>query len=111
MHRQASQSGERFIHISPSEVMVGADREDGEDHPLNPMSPYASAKFGARRWSTPIGYLQYPAVIVRPLTTPDHNSTLKRGAAVSYQLFLREPLTVHGDGSRARDWIFCRRAL
>ena len=40
----------RFIHISTSEVYgtaIGAAMN--EDHPLNPMSPYASAKCGADR--------------------------------------------------------------
>src|SRR4029077_1141197 len=48
----------RFIHVSTSEVYGNAvaDRMD-EDHPLNPMSPYASAKCGADRliysyWAT-----------------------------------------------------------
>ena len=40
----------RFIHISSSEVYGNACEEAmNEQHPLNPMSPYASAKCGAVR--------------------------------------------------------------
>src|SRR5207244_2127398 len=59
---------ERFIQISTSEVYGSALAETmSEDHPLNPMSPYASAKCGADRlvysyWAT----YGVPAVIVRP---------------------------------------------
>ena len=39
---------QRFIHISTSEVYGTAlGRAMDEEHPLNPMSPYASAKCGA----------------------------------------------------------------
>src|SRR5215204_6259607 len=59
---------DRFIHISTSEVYGTALTERmTEEHPLNPMSPYASAKCGADRlvysyWAT----YNVPAVIVRP---------------------------------------------
>jgi dTDP-glucose 4,6-dehydratase len=58
---------ERFIHISTSEVYGSAVTERmREDHPLLPMSPYASAKAGADRlvysyWAT----YKLPAVIIR----------------------------------------------
>src|SRR3989338_5195443 len=39
---------ERFIHISSSEVYGTAETDPmTEEHPLNPRSPYASAKAGA----------------------------------------------------------------
>ena len=59
---------ERFIHISTSEVYGSAlDEKMSEEHPLNPMSPYASAKCGADRlvysyWAT----YDIPATIIRP---------------------------------------------
>ena len=41
---------ERFIHISSSEVYGTAlTAPMSEDHPMNPMSPYAAAKAGADR--------------------------------------------------------------
>ena len=57
-----------FIHISTSEVYGTAVSDKmTEDHPLNPMSPYAAAKCGADRlvysyWMT----YSIPAVIIRP---------------------------------------------
>jgi dTDP-glucose 4,6-dehydratase len=63
----------RFIHISSSEVYGAALTES--IHPLNPMSPYASAKCGANPlvhsyWST----YKLPLVIVRPF----HGITRRR---------------------------------
>jgi dTDP-glucose 4,6-dehydratase len=41
---------ERFIHISTSEVYgTAVTRPMSEEHPLNPMTPYAAAKAGADR--------------------------------------------------------------
>mgnify|MGYP001171894979 FL=1 len=58
----------RFIHISTSEVYGTAigDQMD-EEHPLNPMSPYAAAKAGADRlvYSYHKTY-GIPATIIRP---------------------------------------------
>ena len=59
---------ELFVHISSSEVYGTAltDPMD-EEHPLNPMSPYAAAKAGADRLV--YSYMKtydLPAVIVRP---------------------------------------------
>ena len=57
---------ERFIHISTSEVYGTARKEFmDEEHPLMPMSPYASAKAGADRlvysyWAT----YEIPAIII-----------------------------------------------
>src|SRR5262249_54767765 len=57
-----------LIHISISEVYGNASEEAmNEQPPLNPMTPYASAKWGADRlvfsfWATS----RAPAVIVRP---------------------------------------------
>src|SRR3989338_9627048 len=56
---------ERFIHISSSEVYGTALNEPmAEEHPLNPKTPYASAKAGADRlvysyWAT----YDIPAII------------------------------------------------
>src|SRR3972149_3624499 len=45
---KAESKVERFIHISTSEVYGTAQSEKmDETHPLDPMSPYASAKCGA----------------------------------------------------------------
>jgi dTDP-glucose 4,6-dehydratase len=100
---------ERFIHISTSEVYGSAlaDKMD-EGHPLNPMSPYASAKCGADRlvysyWAT----YNIPAVIVRPFNNYGPYQHLEKAVPrFITSCLLKEPLTVHGDGSAKRDWIF-----
>ncbi len=100
---------ERFIHISTSEVYGSALSEKmDEDHPLNPMSPYAAAKCGADRlvysyWST----YNIPAVIVRPFNNYGPSQHLEKAVPrFITSCLLDEPLTVHGDGSAARDWLF-----
>lgn len=100
---------ERFIHISTSEVYGTALKEKmDEEHPLNPMSPYASAKCGADRlvYSYFATY-QIPAVIVRPFNNYGPYQHLEKAVPrFITSCLLGEPVTVHGDGSAARDWIF-----
>jgi dTDP-glucose 4,6-dehydratase len=100
---------ERFIHISTSEVYGTALTEKmDEEHPLYPMSPYASAKCGADRlvysyWAT----YGIPAVIVRPFNTFGPCQHLEKAIPrFITSCLLGEALTVHGDGSAARDFIF-----
>jgi dTDP-glucose 4,6-dehydratase len=100
---------ERFLHISTSEVYGTALADKmAEEHPLNPMSPYASAKCGADRlvysyWAT----YDIPAVIVRPFNNYGPYQHLEKAVPrFVTSCILKEPLTVHGDGSAARDWIF-----
>jgi len=100
---------ERFLHISTSEVYGTALTDKmGEEHPLNPMSPYASAKCGADRlvysyWAT----YDIPAVIIRPFNNYGPYQHLEKAVPrFVTSCILKEPLTVHGDGSAARDWIF-----
>jgi dTDP-glucose 4,6-dehydratase len=100
---------ERFVHISTSEVYGTALSESmDEDHPLMPMSPYASAKCGADRlvysyWST----YQLPAVIIRPFNNYGPRQHLEKAVPrFITSCLLGEPLRVHGDGSARRDWTF-----
>ncbi|HUI27045.1 MAG TPA: GDP-mannose 4,6-dehydratase, partial [Candidatus Kryptonia bacterium] len=99
---------ERFIHVSSSDVYGSAEREPiDESHPLNPTNPYAAAKAGADRlvysyWRT----FRIPAVIVRPFNVygaRQHVEKLIPRFITS--LLLNEPLTVHGAGTAARDWL------
>lgn len=100
---------ERFVHISSSEVYGTAISEMmDENHPLCPMSPYAGAKAGADRlvysyWAT----YKIPAVIVRPFNNYGPNQHLEKAIPrFITSCILNEPLTVHGDGSALRDWIY-----
>ncbi len=100
---------ERFIHISTSEVYGTArKRYMDEDHPLFPMSPYASAKVGADRlvysyWAT----YELPIVIIRPFNNFGPYQHLEKVVPrFITSCILNEPLRVHGDGSAARDFIY-----
>ena len=100
---------QRFIHVSSSEVYGTAQFETmKEDHPLEPMSPYASAKCGADRlvysyWAT----YRIPAVIVRPFNNYGPRQHLEKVVPrFITSVLLDEPLTVHGTGLSARDFLY-----
>jgi dTDP-glucose 4,6-dehydratase len=100
---------ERFMHISSSEVYGTALGERmAEDHPLLPLSPYASAKAGADRlvysyWAT----YELPVTIVRPFNNFGPRQHLEKAIPrFITSCILDEPIRVHGDGSAARDYIF-----
>ena len=100
---------ERFIHISTSEVYGTAETEPMmEDHPLNPRSPYAGAKAGADRlvysyWST----YDVPALIIRPFNNYGPQQHLEKMIPRFVTSAIKnELLTIHGQGSAMRDWIF-----
>jgi dTDP-glucose 4,6-dehydratase len=98
----------RLIHVSTSEVYGTANEPlMDEDHPLNPMSPYASAKCGADRlvysyWAT----YRIPAVIVRPFNNYGPRQHLEKVVPRFVTgVLLDQPITIHGDGSAARDFV------
>ena len=99
----------KLIHVSTSEVYGSAvETPMTEDHPLLPCSPYASAKAGADRliysyWKT----YDIPAVIIRPFNNyGPHQHLEKVIPRFITSAILNEPLTIHGNGSASRDWIF-----
>jgi len=100
---------ERFIHISTSEV-YGTARTDviDEEHPLMPMSPYASAKAGADRlvysyWAT----YNLPVIILRPFNNYGMYQHLEKVIPrFITSCIMNEKLTVHGDGKAMRDWLY-----
>jgi dTDP-glucose 4,6-dehydratase len=98
-----------FVHISTSEVYGTALQEPmTEEHPLNPLSPYASAKAGADRlvYSYRAAY-GIPAVIVRPFNNYGPNQHLEKVVPRFITSALDGlPMTVHGDGSAMRDWLY-----
>lgn len=99
----------RFIHVSTSEVYGTArgERMD-EEHPLEPLSPYAAAKAGADR----LVYSYFktygvPAVIVRPFNNFGPRQHLEKLVPrFITSCLLGEPLTVHGDGLAKRDFVY-----
>ena len=100
---------ERFIHISTSEVYGTASAEPmTEEHPLNPRSPYASAKCGADRlvYSYVVTF-GIPAVILRPFNNYGPYQHIEKviPCFTTHALQgLRLPL--HGDGASSRDWLY-----
>ena len=100
---------ELLIHVSTSEVYGTAVTEQmDESHPLNPMSPYAAAKCGADRLIYSYGATyDIPAVIVRPFNIFGPSQHLEKLIPrLVTSALLNEPMTVHGDGSAARDYIY-----
>ncbi len=100
---------EMFVHISTSEVYGTAEKEQmDEDHPLMPMSPYASAKAGADRlvysyWAT----YDMPVVIVRPFNNYGPYQHLEKAVPrFITSCILDEKIRIHGDGSASRDYVF-----
>ena len=99
----------RFVHVSTSEVYGTAQTPlMDEGHPLNPMSPYASAKCGADRlvysyWST----YRIPCTIVRPFNNFGPRQHLEKLIPrFITSVLLGERLTVHGSGHAARDYVY-----
>lgn len=102
-------SVEKVIHVSTSEVYgTGEESIITEEHQLNPRSPYASAKVGADRlvysyWCT----YDIPALIVRPFNNYGPSQHLEKVIPRFITNALKnEPLTIHGDGSAQRDWLY-----
>ena len=100
---------ERFIHISSSEVYGTALKVPmSEEHPLNPMSPYAAAKAGADRLVySYVHTYGLPAVIVRPFNNYGPFQHLEKAIPNFITSALNDqPLTVHGGGKSLRDWMY-----
>lgn len=100
---------ERFIHISTSEVYGTALREPiTEDHPLNPRSPYASAKVGSDR----LAYSYFctfglPIVILRPFNNYGPYQHIEKLIPCFITRAIQHKwLPLHGDGSSTRDWLY-----
>jgi len=102
---------ERFIHFSTSEVYGTAEAAlMDENHPLNPRSPYASAKCGADRlvYSYQKTY-DLPITIVRPFNIFGPRQHVEKLLPRLFtSILLNEPMPIHGDGSAARDYVFVK---
>ncbi len=99
----------RAVITSSSEVYGTAadDKPIGEEHRLNPTSPYAASKVAADRlaYSYNVTYGS-PIAIIRPFNTfgPRHvYDVIPKFIGMALR---NEPLTVHGDGSQARDFTY-----
>jgi dTDP-glucose 4,6-dehydratase len=100
---------ERFILISSSEVYGTAETDPmDEEHPLNPRSPYAATKAGADRLAYAYrATYDLPIVIVRPFNNyGPRQHPEKVIPRFVIQALEDKPLSVHGDGSASRDWLY-----
>ena len=100
---------ERFIHISSSEVYGTALTVPmTEQHPLNPLSPYAAAKAGADRLVySYVHTYDIPAIILRPFNQFGPYQHLEKVIPrFITSAILDEQLTVHGRGEAKRDWLY-----
>jgi dTDP-glucose 4,6-dehydratase len=100
---------ERFVHVSSSEVYGSALVDPmPEEHALNPCTPYAAAKCAADRLIHAfVATYGLPAVIVRPFNNYGPGQHLEKLVPRFITSALRgDRLTVHGDGTAARDWLY-----
>ncbi len=98
-----------FVHISSSEVYGSAVRLPmDEDHPLDPSTPYAAAKCGADRLVSAFAHTYgLPVVILRPFNNYGPGQHLEKLVPrLVTSALLDEPITVHGTGAAARDWVY-----
>lgn len=110
----------KFVHISTSEVYGTNEnlaKVMDEDHPLNPCTPYAAAKAGADRlvYAYQITY-GIPTVIIRPFNNYGGRQHLEKVVPrFITSAILGEPITIHGQGTMTRDWVYvedtCRAVI
>lgn len=99
----------KLIHVSTSEVYGTTNYEYiSENHILEPRNPYAASKVGADRliYSHIITH-NIPAIIVRPFNQfglRQHPEKVIPRFITS--ALLEEPMTIYGDGSVSRDYMF-----
>lgn len=110
MTRAKSQHGmPRFIHISTDEVYGPiTEGKATPESPLAPSSPYAASKAAADHlvsaWSRTFGL---PSTIIRPTNCYGLGQYPEKLIPKTVRsLMLGRPMTVHGDGSQTRQWLW-----
>jgi UDP-glucose 4-epimerase len=106
----AKQAGvERFVFSSSNAPLGDNAYPASEDKPVAPLSPYGAGKAtGEAYCSAFFGAYGFPAVAVRFSNAYGPRSARKTNVI---PLFIRrimagEPLTIYGDGSQTRDFVF-----
>merc|ERR1712087_435680 len=104
----------RFIHVSTDEVYgEGEDFETApmiEEHVLEPTNPYAATKAGAEFLVKSYHRsFQLPCLITRGNNVyGPHQFPEKLIPKFTNQLIKGMPLTIHGDGTNTRNFLFVR---
>eukprot|EP00541_Cyclophora_tenuis_P014056 CAMPEP_0116564588 /NCGR_PEP_ID=MMETSP0397-20121206/13386_1 /TAXON_ID=216820 /ORGANISM="Cyclophora tenuis, Strain ECT3854" /LENGTH=357 /DNA_ID=CAMNT_0004091187 /DNA_START=23 /DNA_END=1096 /DNA_ORIENTATION=- len=102
----------RFIHVSTDEVYgEGEDFETEamrEDHVLEPTNPYAATKAGAEFLvKSYFRSFKLPVLITRGNNVyGPHQFPEKLIPKFTNQLMRKMPLTIHGDGSNTRNFLY-----
>lgn len=102
----------RFIHVSTDEVYGEGENFEalpmGEEHVLEPTNPYAATKAGAEFIVKSYHRsFRLPAIITRGNNVyGPHQFPEKLVPKFANQIFREIPLTVHGDGSNTRNFLF-----
>ncbi|HKB33793.1 MAG TPA: NAD-dependent epimerase/dehydratase family protein [Candidatus Dormibacteraeota bacterium] len=102
---------QRFVYVSSSEVYGTAKRAPmDEDHPLNPMTPYAAAKLAGEAYTHSF-HRTYglPVTVVRPFNVygPREHADGPSGELIPRfvaRAVAHKPLVVFGDGLQTRDF-------
>ncbi len=102
---------QRFVYISSSEVYGTAKRAPmDEEHPLNPVTPYAAAKLAGEAYSQSF-HRTYglPVTVVRPFNVygPREHADGPSGEVIPRfvaRASANKPLVVFGDGLQTRDF-------
>jgi UDP-glucose 4-epimerase len=102
----------RLVQFSSSEVYGTALTVPmSEEHPLNPITPYAASKVATD--FTAVSYMRtfaLPVTLVRPFNTygPRQNDKAYAGLipAVLGQTLTGKTVTIHGDGLQTRDYTY-----
>lgn len=102
---------DNFIHVSTSEVYGTAlSNEISEEHPLNPLSPYAGAKCGADRlvYSYMKSY-DLKGFIIRPFNNYGPKQHLEKLVPrIITSALSNTPIKIHGNGDAQRDWVYVK---
>ncbi|HEX9036781.1 MAG TPA: NAD-dependent epimerase/dehydratase family protein [Ktedonobacterales bacterium] len=103
---------ETLVHFSSSEAYGSARYAPmGEDHPLDPLTPYAASKAASdhlvRTYAATFGV---DALVVRPFNNygPRQNDRQYAGIIPTLlrALYAGEPFSLFGDGEQTRDYIY-----
>lgn len=102
----------RLITVS-SAAVYGSPRclPVGEDHPLEPLSPYGVSKLAAEHYTRVLAEqagLEWCVLRYANVYGPRQDAQAEAGvvAAFAGAALRGEPLTVHGDGRQTRDFVY-----
>jgi UDP-glucose 4,6-dehydratase len=102
---------DRFIHVSTDEVYGEGQRDTAamhEDHVLEPTNPYAATKAGAEFIVKAYQRsFQLPTIITRSNNVyGPHQYPEKLIPKLINQILRDRPVTIHGDGSHTRNYLY-----